>query len=263
MTEENTNQTDNNSVTDNDNNYDSDNRNKTIVDLENEYGSIEASEFVVDAFSTSDPDSVTEEDYSSEENDDATFVSRSLTIIRSVFKPVVSIAIVIIFVFLFFNFIFRTYVVDGLSMFPQFDDSDRVVLWSGGKTFSDIVSKQYVPERGEVLVFSNPLNENVDLIKRVIALPGERVVLKNGSFIVYNDENPDGFNPDSFHDAVLRTTSGSVDLIVPDEHIFVVGDNRQGDQSFDSRNGLGTVPLENIQGRLLLRFIPIKNFKIY
>ena len=67
-------------------------------------------------------------------------------------------------------------------------------------TLAQLQNKPYIPERGEIIVFKNPLynGNNVDefIVKRVIAFPGERVVLKDGHYIVYNAASPGGFNPD-------------------------------------------------------------------
>ena len=84
------------------------------------------------------------------------------------------------------------------------------------------------------------------IIKRVIAFPGERVVVKDGVLTVYNNKYPEGFHPD---DSTRKNnvgpkspTSHSGEWTVPEGSIFVAGDNRVGDNSFDSRSGLGFIP---------------------
>jgi len=93
-----------------------------------------------------------------------------------------------------------------------------------------------MPTRGQVIVFRNPHYtlgiEDEYIVKRVIAYPGERVVLKNGTYTVYNDAHPEGFNPDDYnHGEPGSPTSGEVDEVVPEGEIFVSGDHRQGNYS--------------------------------
>ena len=104
----------------------------------------------------------------------------------------------------------------------------------------------------------------MQLIKRVIGLPGERVVVGDGRITVYNDEHPDGFNPDDApYGKNLPVTSGNIDITVPKGHLFVSGDNREGSNSLDSRNELGTVPQENIIGVMKVRFFPFNSAQFF
>lgn len=226
---------------------------------------VETTEFVKDVFLASDEEleDNQELDENSEEEQFSDDSGSSIASMKTWAKWISGTLLTLLSIYILFNFVFKTYVVDGLSMYPEFDDKNRVVLWATDKTLADIFSKDYVPSRGEVIVVSSPIEEDIDLIKRVIALPGERVVLEDGVFTVYNDEFPDGFDPDKTHEGSVRSTDGAVDITVPEGHLFLVGDNREKNSSFDSRNGLGTVPLDNIQGRVLLRFLPVFDFKVF
>ena len=104
--------------------------------------------------------------------------------------------------------------------------------------------------------------------KRVIAFPGERVVVKDGKLIVFNDENPNGFIYDdewraSENEGPKEYTSGEVDMVVPEGEIFVSGDNREGSNSWDSRNGLGTIPLCRVVGPVVLRLYPFDKVRTF
>lgn len=166
---------------------------------------------------------------------------------------------VAILVFIILGFGLQSYHVVGTSMVPTLEESDRLLISKLGKTVSRIKRDEYIPKRGDIIVFKSPNEEGLQLIKRVIGLPGDRVLLENGEFTVFNEQNPDGFNPDNQYDpdSEFKYTSGSTDVRVPENELFVSGDNRGPGGSLDSRSSLGTVPVENVVGKLILRILPI------
>lgn len=171
---------------------------------------------------------------------------------------------------LFINtFIFRSFNVEGPSMETTLFTGDRLIINRIPVTLAQLQNKQYVPERGQIIVFKNPQyddirNQEEYIVKRVIAFPGERVVLKDGHYTVYNSEHPDGFNPDDYNHGEPGTpTSGSTDVKVPAGTLFVSGDHRQGSCSLDSRNGLGMIPLYDVVGPVSLRIFPFDKIKTF
>lgn len=174
---------------------------------------------------------------------------------------------VIVGVILINNFIFQSFTVSGRSMETTLFGGDRLIVDRIPVTVAAIENKAYTPNRGQIIVFKNPnfLDGAGDeyIVKRVIAFGGERVVLKDGHYTVYNSQNPNGFNPDlTDKNQPGSPTVGSVDVTVPDGSLFVSGDHRQLDPasnqpfSLDSRNGLGYVPLYDIVGPVGLRIFP-------
>lgn len=159
----------------------------------------------------------------------------------------------------------QSYQVYGQSMFPTLEDGDRLIISKFGRTYSRLLGRDYIPKRGEIIVFDDPFASDRQLIKRVVALPGERVTLEDGVLMVYNDHRPNGFKPDETGDYSqgLVFTVGSVDVTVPDRQVFVIGDNRGSSGSLDSRNELGTVPVEKINGDLLLRLYPLSGLRLF
>lgn len=160
-------------------------------------------------------------------------------------------------------FVFQSYEVDGPSMQNTLQTGDRLIVWKVGRTWSRITKHTYIPPRGTVVVFVKRglydfnSDREKQLIKRIVGVPGDRVVVKDGLITVYNAENPTGFNPDENPAHGQHATgeiTGDVDITVGPDEIFVVGDHR--DNSLDSRS-FGTVPAEDIVGTMSARLLPL------
>lgn len=165
-------------------------------------------------------------------------------------------------------FVFQSYQVDGPSMQTTLYNNDRLIVWKVPKTWSKITGHQYVPNRGDVIIFvedqisSFGEEPSKQLIKRVIALPGERIVVKDNEATVFNKEHPDGFQPDQTlpYGNVIEQTSGDIDMVVPKDKVFVMGDNRPN--SLDSR-AFGPVATKDIVGKLVVRVWPLGEMKSF
>lgn len=166
-------------------------------------------------------------------------------------------------------FVFQSYQVDGPSMEPTLQDTDRLIVWKLGRTWSKITGHQYVPNRGDIIILNEAglasFGSNIDekqLVKRVIGLPGDHVVIKDNIVTVYNKEHPQGFQPDTTlpygKDSAIPPTTDNIDITLSDTELFVCGDNRT--QSLDSRR-FGPIQTSQVVGKLVARILPLNTIE--
>jgi signal peptidase I len=189
---------------------------------------------------------------------------------RNFLSTVGVIVAAILFAMLLTGFVFQSYQVDGPSMETTLQDQDRLIIWKVPRTIARISGNNYIPNRGDVIVFvdrgfASPDGTTKQLIKRVIGLPGDRVVIDNGTLTVYSPDRPSGFNPDKTLpygdniDLSINPNDSADELIGPGQ-LYVLGDNRNN--SLDSR-AFGPVEAHNIVGKLVLRIFPLDNAKAF
>jgi signal peptidase I len=179
-------------------------------------------------------------------------------------------AIAGVLAFLLISFVFRSYSVDGPSMETTLQNEDKLIIWKVPRTIARVTGNQWVPNRGDVIVFDESnlgacgQQGERQLIKRVIGLPGERVVVKDGTITVFNKDNPAGFSPDATlpynQDGHIPTTNGNYNGTLAKNQIFVSGDNRP--DSCDSRN-FGPIATDQVIGKLVIRLLPANNIKLF
>ena len=169
--------------------------------------------------------------------------------------------------------------VQSVSMKPTLIEGQRLIL---NRT---IRLTHKLPERGDIITFEAPTEDylteaefkesptaryeepdnkfvhnvleigKVSYIKRVIALPGEHVKIQNGKVYVNGEE----LEEDYLSSSVRTEAEGGllVDFTVPEGTVFAMGDNRNS--SVDCR-AFGCIPLERIEGKVLIRFWPLNEF---
>ena len=152
-----------------------------------------------------------------------------------------------------YRFLFQPHQVKGSSMYDNFHDGEYLL--------TDKVSFRFrSPERGDVVVFKAPQNEDYDYIKRIIALPGDAVKISGGRIYLNNTLLDEA----GYLDARITTHAGiyakeGQTVTVPAAEYFVMGDNRSN--SSDSREW-GPVPAANLVGRAWLRYWPINQIGV-
>lgn len=171
----------------------------------------------------------------------------------------------LIIVLILHNFVFQAFHVVGSSMVPTLNEQDYLIVSKVDSTVAHLRQRgdanSYVPGRSQIIVFRYPRNPQLVFVKRVIGLPGDRVVLKDGVITVYNARHPEGFNPDKNHPVSDPLTAGAIDTQIPAGTVFVIGDNRSLNGSFDSREW-GVLETRYIIGKAVLRLLPLDKFRI-
>lgn len=210
--------------------------------------------------------------------------------LKDIFEWIYCILIAIVLALIVRYYVGTPTIVSQTSMYPTFNNKDRLILNRLYRTFNT------TPQRGDIITFEAP-SENyfngkiadlknpvaiynnepegiiskffynvvefgkVSYIKRVIALPGEHIQIKDGKVYINGKELQEDYLPEG-----TITDSGAkdgisggqfLDLIVPEGTVFVMGDNRGN--SGDSRK-FGCIPYEKIEGKVVLRFWPLNAF---
>lgn len=211
-------------------------------------------------------------------------ISRNKKIIKEIGGWIICIVIAIILALLIKYFILTPTVVKQESMYPTLEENQRLILNRLGRTFKQM------PKRGDIITFEAPTvtyrtEEDTDIsnpvaiyedeernifegfsynvleigktsyIKRVIGLPGDHVQIKNGKVYINEEE----LEEDYLQSGIVTDDAEGMfsDIIVPQNTVFAMGDNRNS--SVDCR-AFGCIPLERIEGKVLIRFWPLNKF---
>ena len=211
-------------------------------------------------------------------------ISRNKKIVKEIGGWIICIVIAVILALLIKYFILTPTVVKQESMYPTLEENQRLILNRLGRTFKQM------PKRGDIITFEAPTvtyrtEEDTDIsnpvaiyedeernifesfsynvleigktsyIKRVIGLPGDHVQIKNGKVYINEEE----LKEDYLQSGIITDDAEGMfsDIIVPENTVFAMGDNRNS--SVDCR-AFGCIPLERIEGKVLIRFWPLNEF---
>lgn len=137
-------------------------------------------------------------------------------------------------------------IVKGQSMYPTLEEGDYIMVNRLAYTDNNV-------KRGDIVIFKTELiddkyNMKKNLVKRVIALPNEHLIIKDGEVYIDGVKLQEKYLKDIY-------TKGSIDKVIPSNSVFVMGDNRG--KSNDSRNCLiGDIDLEDLIGKAYIRIYP-------
>ncbi len=173
-------------------------------------------------------------------------ISPFLSLILELVKLVVLAFIIVLPIH---RFVFQPFYVVGPSMEPNFYDNEYLIIEKINYYFNE-------PVRGEIIIFTPSHNPQNYLIKRVIGLPGEKIVIQRGKVMIYNEKFPQGITLDERDYLTPGTrTPGEIEVELDSEQYYVLGDNRN--LSLDSRS-FGPISKDDIVGRAWLRGWPFK-----
>ena len=152
-------------------------------------------------------------------------------------------------------FLIQPFYVKGASMEPNFYDKEYLII--------DEITYRFQPaKRGDIVVFRYPRDPQEYFIKRIVGLPGEAVQIKDGDFVIYNKQNPDGIVLKEDYLFTDVKTYGLTDekITLGDNEYYVLGDNRNS--SKDSRS-FGPVNENFVIGRVIFRGWPFNKMKVF
>lgn len=182
------------------------------------------------------------------------------------FEMVKVIALAIVIIIPIRVFLFQPFFVQGASMEPNFEDGEYLIINEFGYKHTEIPGVVTVEQfrdldRQDVVVFRYPKNPEQYYIKRVIALPGESVAIKDGIVYIFNEVHHQGYALDeSAYLAKNVKTSDMTKITLDEDEYFVMGDNRSF--SYDSR-AFGPIHRKDLIGRVLLRAWPVSKASLY
>ncbi|MFW5853323.1 MAG: signal peptidase I [Patescibacteria group bacterium] len=167
---------------------------------------------------------------------------------QSVFEIVRFILLTLIIVIPIRAYVAQPFIVSGVSMIPTFDNNEYLIIDELSYHFRD-------PQRGEVIVFRFPNDQNKFFIKRIIGLPKETINIQNGKISVTSPSG-DTWEMNEPYIEETEINSQKQSFTLSEDEYLVLGDNRQ--HSSDSRVW-GPVVKNLIEGRALVRLFPLSH----
>jgi signal peptidase I len=169
----------------------------------------------------------------------------------SLLREIAEVVVLAVILYFGISFAVQAVHVEGLSMFATLDNDDYLIA-------NKIDYRFHAPERGDIVILRPPTNNSTDFIKRIIALPGERLLIRDGDVYINGHLLHEPYLPDAW---TQQTTAGpwsegDGELIPPNQY-FVMGDNRNRSQ--DSRF-FGPISRDRIDGKAWFRIWPLSHF---
>lgn len=161
-----------------------------------------------------------------------------------------SMVLIIMLLYIVYLFLFTFFIVSGPSMEPNYQDKEILLVNKASYWFSE-------PKRGDVVIFYFPGQKKIKYIKRIIALPGERLELKNNAYYLNGNLLEEKYIPKET--ITSETIFGKNRWVVPENQYFISGDNRPN--SNDSRV-FAPISKSEILGKVEFRLFPFNSLGI-
>jgi len=163
--------------------------------------------------------------------------------VMDILETIVFIGSLFIVVYLF---VLQPNQVKGASMEPSFHTGEYILTSKATYRFRS-------PQRGDVVVFKSPKNPDIEYIKRIIGLPGDKIMIKNSEVYVNDKLLQENYIADKTNVWEGGYIKNGEPVTIPADEIFVMGDNRP--RSSDSRE-FGPVPVGGVIGQVFYRYFP-------
>ena len=168
---------------------------------------------------------------------------------KSFFRDTLEIVFLALALYLVIQYAVQTVHVLGSSMYATLYNNDLLVA-------SKISYKLHPPQRGDIIIFKPPDPDVRDFIKRVIAVPGDRLRIDHGTVYINGEILEEPYLPEKWTYNNSWPATGQ-DYVLPPDHYFVMGDNRN--HSSDSRV-FGPIDASSILGKAEVRIWPLNEF---
>jgi signal peptidase I len=165
----------------------------------------------------------------------------------SLLRELVEVVVLAVILYFGISFAVQAVHVEGLSMFATLDDNDYLIA-------NKIDYRLHAPQRGDIIILRPPTDNSKDFIKRIIALPGERLLISDGIVYINGHKLDEPYLPEAW--TTLNNWGGPDGQVVPPNDYFVMGDNRNRSQ--DSRI-FGFIGRDRIDGRAWFRIWPLNH----
>jgi len=197
--------------------------------------------------SSSKPVQNTEDSHSKGGNFLTTGIHTVVTFFLDFIETIVVALSIFVVVYLF---LVQPHEVKGTSMEPSFHNNEYILT-------DKITYRFQEPKRGDVVIFKSPGNPDVDYIKRIIGLPGERVKVEGGYVYINENKLPEVYLKDLTALSPGDTMKEGQEITIPPNQLLVLGDNRP--HSSDSR-AFGPIDRNSVIGRAIVRYWPLPEF---
>ena len=169
----------------------------------------------------------------------------------SLLREVAEVVVLAIILYFGISFAVQAVHVEGLSMYATLDDNDYLIA-------NKIDYRLHPPQRGDIIILRPPTDNSKDFIKRVIALPGEKLLIRDGVVYINGHKLDEPYLPEAWT-TLNNPPPWSVGdgAVIPANEYFVMGDNRNRSQ--DSRI-FGPIGRDRIDGRAWFRIWPLDHF---
>src|SRR5256714_4744865 len=144
----------------------------------------------------------------------------------SLLREFAEVVVLAVILYVGISFAVQAVHVEGLSMFATLDDNDYLIA-------NKIDYRLHAPQRGDIIILRPPTSNSTDLIKRVIALPGEKLLIREGLAYTNGHRLDEPYLPEAWVNDNNYPRNGSDGEVMPSDQDFVMGDNRNRSQ--DSR----------------------------